>query len=117
MNKRMTTRRRKSFGTYELGDKPGQFRVAVTDSIIRTNLFRLLITGLLVGYTIAIITAYSKSQDQSNRETLEFTSKVLMGNAGTAVMLFWIWFITIAIIATLPVLMHILYKLRLVKKD
>lgn len=95
-----------------------KLQVAIRKSVAYVWLVRIGITAILAVYVGVIISTYTRAaaDDDKTRRNAEFSHKVLFGEQGVVMLLFYLWIITILLVATGPLLLHVLHRLGVIDK-
>jgi len=96
-----------------------KLQVAIRKSVGYVWLVRVVLTLILAGYVATIISVYVRSapEDEQTRRDAEFAHKVMFGDQGVLLMLFYLWIVTVLIVASAPLLLHVLHRLGILDKN
>jgi hypothetical protein len=96
-----------------------KLQVAIRKSVGYVWLVRIVITVMLAVYVGIIISTYVKAapDDDTTRRNAEFSHYVLFGHQGVLMLLFYLWIITVLVVAMGPLLLHVLHRLGIIDKN
>jgi hypothetical protein len=96
-----------------------KLQIAIRKSVGYVWLVRVVLTLIIVGYVAVILSIYTRApeDDEATRRNAEFSHKVLFGEQGVILLLFYLWILTVLIVASAPLLLHVLHRLGIIDKN